>query len=189
MQIVYSIVDEELINGCIRNDRLSQKRLYERYYGKMMGVCLRYASGKEQATEILNMGFFKTYQSLESFKKNGGNLEAYIYRIMVNTALDFLRAEIRHRHEDIEKTVFAEDSSDIIADMSAGQILELVNSLPVSYRTVFNLFVVEGYGHNEISKMLGISEGTSKSNLAKAKAKMQEKILRLNKIHVSAYGK
>lgn len=189
MQIVYKIVDEELINGCIKNNRLAQQRLYERYYGKMMGVCARYASHHEQAAEMLNMGFYKVFKTLDSFKKNGGNLEAWIYRIMVNTAIDYLRSEIRHQHSDIENTIYAEDSSDVIGDMSAEHILELVNALSPAYRMVFNLYAVEGYNHPEIAGMLGISEGTSRSNLAKARANLQEKIIKLNKINVSAYGR
>lgn len=108
---------------------------------------------------------------------------------MVNTAIDYLRSEIRHQHLDMERTVYVEDRSDVLADLAAEQILEMVNELTPAYRTVFNLYVVEGYNHQEIGKLLGINEGTSKSNLAKAKAKMQQKIMELNKVNVSAYGK
>jgi RNA polymerase sigma-70 factor (ECF subfamily) len=189
MRIIFSVTEEELIRGCIDNDRLAQKRLYERYYGKMMGVCMRYASGREQAAEMLNIGFFKVFDSIKKYADKGGNLESWIYRIMVNTAIDYLRAEIRHRHTEIEKTVYIEDTGSVLADLGAEQILEMVAQLSPAYRTVFNLYVVEGYNHIEIGKMLGISEGTSKSNLAKARAKLQEKILDMNKIKVSMYGK
>jgi RNA polymerase sigma factor (sigma-70 family) len=189
MKIAFSVTEEELIKGCIANERLAQKRLYERYYSKMMGVCMRYASHKEQATEILNMGFFKVFQSIKKFAEKGGNIESWMYRIMVNTAIDYLRAEIRHQHADIEKSVYAEDTSDIISDLSAEQILEMVNQLTPAYRAVFNLYVIEGYNHLEIGELLGISEGTSKSNLAKARAKLQEKILNLNRTNVKVYGK
>src|SRR5690606_28369915 len=164
------------------NERLAQKHLYERFYGRMMGVCMRYSSHREQATEILNMGFFKVFKTIETFAKNGGNLEAWIYRIMVNTAIDYLRAELRHRHDDIDKTAFIEDHSDIIADMNATQIMELVNRLTPAYRTVFNLYVVEGYNHPEIAALLGISEGSSKSNLFKARMKLQEMIQQHNTV-------
>ena len=189
MQLVFSKMEEELIKGYIKNDRLAQKRLYERYYGKMMGVCMRYSSHREQATEMLNLGFFKVFNTMESFAKRGGNLEAWIYRIMVNTAIDYLRSEIRHQHSDIEKTVYAEDTSDVISDMAAEQILELVNKLTPAYRAVFNLYVVEGYNHSEVGELLGISEGTSKSNLAKARAKLQDMIIQLNKVNMIVYGK
>src|SRR3954466_16061744 len=158
MRILFSVTEEELIRGCINQERLAQKRLYERYYSKMIGVCMRYASHKEQATEMLNMGFFKVFESIKKFAEKGTNLEAWIYRIMVNTAIDYLRAEIRHQHSDIEKTVYVEDAGDVIADLAAEQILEMVNQLSPSYRAVFNLYVVEGYNHSEIGGLLGISE-------------------------------
>lgn len=189
MEIAFSVIEEDLIKGCIKNDRLAQKRLYERFYGRMFSVCMRYSSHREQATEIMNLAFFKVFKTIESFAGKGGNLEAWIYRIMVNTAIDYLRTEIRHQHTDIEKSVYAEDTSDVIADMSAGEILEMVNRLTPAYRAVFNLYVVEGYNHKEIGQLLGISEGTSKSNLAKARAKMQEMIIQLNKVNVNVYGK
>lgn len=189
MEIAFSVIEEELIKGCIKNERLAQKRLYERFYGKMFGVCMRYSSHREQATEIMNLAFFKVFKTMESFAEKGGNLEAWIYRIMVNTAIDYLRAEVRHQHSDIEKTVYVEDTSDVISDMSAEDIMRMVNKLTPAYRTVFNLYVVEGYNHKEIGDMLGISEGTSKSNLAKARAKLQDMIIEQNKVKVSVYGK
>lgn len=189
MHISFSKVEEELIKGCLKNERLAQKRLYERYYGKMMGVCMRYSAHKEQATEILNLGFFKVFKTLEDFSNRGGNLEAWIYRIMVNTAIDYLRSEVRHAHSDIEKTVYAEDSSDVVSEMSVAEILLLVNKLSPAYRMVFNLYVVEGYNHGEIAELLGINEGTSKSNLAKARANLQAMIIEQNKVNLTAYGK
>ena len=189
MHISFSKVEEELIRGCVKNERLAQKQLYERFYGKMTGVCMRYATNRAQAIEMLNLGFFKVFKTIESFSKRGGNLEAWIYRIMVNTAIDYLRAEIRHANTDLERTVYAEDSSNVISDMTADEILELVNRLSPGYRAVFNLYVVEGYNHAEIGELLGISEGTSKSNLAKARARLQGMIIELNKVNLTAYGK
>lgn len=183
------MTEQEIIKGCINNDRLAQKQLYERFYGKMVAVCLRYASHYEQAVEMVNMGFYKVFKTIGSFAEKGGNFEAWIFRIMINTAIDYLRAEMRHRHDDIEKTIFIEDQSDVIADMSAEQIMEMLNRLPASYRTVFNLYVVEGYNHNEIAAMLGISEGTSKSNLFKAKQKLQQMIEKMNSVKISNHGK
>lgn len=138
---------------------------------------------------MVNMGFFKVFKTIETFAQKGGNLEAWIYRIMVNTAIDYLRAEMRHKHDDIEKTVYVEDTADVIADLGVEHIMAMINQLTPGYRTVFNLYVIEGYGHAEIGEMLGISEGTSKSNLAKARAKLQEMIINSNKVNLSAYGK
>jgi RNA polymerase sigma factor (sigma-70 family) len=189
MHISFVKVEEELIRGCVKNERLAQKQLYERFYGKMIGVCMRYATNRSQATEMLNLGFFKVFKTIESFSKRGGNLEAWIYRIMVNTAIDYLRSEIRNASTDLERTVYAEDSSNVVSDMTAEEILELVNRLTPAYRAVFNLYVVEGYNHNEIGELLGISEGTSKSNLAKARARLQAMIIEQNKVNLTAYGK
>jgi len=96
---------------------------------------------------------------------------------------------MRHQHTDIEKTVYVEDTADVISDLAAEQILEMVQQLTPGYRAVFNLYVIEGYNHAEIGAMLGISEGTSKSNLAKARAKLQEMIIQSNKVNTGAYGK
>jgi len=189
MHISFSKVEEELIRGCVKNERLAQKQLYERFYGKMMGVCMRYATNRAQAIEMLNLGFFKVFKTIESFSKRGGNLEGWIYRIMVNTAIDYLRSEIRHASTGLERTVYAEDSTNVISDMSAEEIMELINQLTPAYRAVFNLYVVEGYNHGEIGQLLGISEGTSKSNLAKARARLQAMIIEQNKVNLTAYGK
>ena len=188
MKLIFSVTEEELIKGCIKNERLAQKRLYERYYGKMMGVCMRYASHREQATEMLNLGFLKVFNSIPKYAEKGSNLEAWMYRIMVNTAIDYLRAEIRHQHADIEKSVYVEDTADVLANLAAEQIMAMINELTPAYRAVFNLYVIEGYNHAEIGKLLGINEGTSKSNLAKARAKLQEKIIQLNKVNIGVYG-
>lgn len=148
---------------------------------------MRYASHKEQAAEILNIGFFKVFKSIKTYAEKGSNLEGWIYRIMVNAAIDFIRTEMRHRHDDIDYvTPVIEDQSDIIASIQADQILEMVNQLPTSYRAVFNLYVIEGYNHAEVGELLGISEGTSKSNLAKARLKLQEMIKAFNKVKVQA---
>lgn len=183
------MTEQEIIRGCVNNERIAQKCLYERFYGKMVAVCMRYAAHRDQAIEMVNMGFLKVFKTIASFAEKGGNLEAWIYRIMINTAIDYLRAEMRHRHENINIALYYEDQSDIIAEMSAEQIMQLLNQLPPSYRAVFNLYVVEGYNHHEIAQMLGISEGTSKSNLHKARQKMQEMIGHVNGIKLASHGK
>lgn len=190
MQLAYHKVLDEIIEGCLKNDRLSQKQLYERLYGRMMGVCMRYANDREQATEMLNTGFFKVFNTIGTFKKKGeANIEAWIYRIMVNTAIDFIRRDARHQHQEIGNSVYVADSGDVISTISTEEIMAMVNKLSPAYRAVFNLYVVEGYNHNEIGVLLGISDGTSKSNLAKARAKMQEMIIKQNKVKTTEYGR
>lgn len=141
---------------------------------------MRYASHREQATEMLNIGFYKVFKSIEKFTQQGVSIEAWIYRIMVNTCLDYLRSEIKHRHDDIEIIQAETFSEDALSTMSFDEIIKLINKLPPAYRAVFNLYAVEGYNHKEVGEMLGISEGTSKSNFAKARAKLQKMIEEIN---------
>lgn len=171
----------EIIEKCIAEDRLAQKQLYEKFYGKLMVVCRRYTANKDEATEILNMGYLKIFNNLKKFQASSDkNFEGWAYRIMVNTAIDYYRSEVKHDSVDIEHGMYLEQKNNIIENLSANEILELVSKLPTSYRTVFNLFVMEGFTHNEISKELGINEGTSKSNLSKARGKLIDMIQELN---------
>lgn len=168
---------QKLIKECREGKRLAQNELYKKFYGKMLGVCLRYARDREEAVEMLNAGYFKVFKTIKNFDEHNGNLEGWIYRIMVNTAIDHYRREARHR--TIELGYWAEDKEDsgnVISDMSAEEILGLVQKLSPAYRTVFNLYVIEGYSHREIGDLLDIAEGTSKSNLAKARARLQQMI-------------
>lgn len=151
------------------------------FYGKLMVVCRRYTPNKEEATEILNMGFLKIFNNLEKFKAaKEQNFDGWAHRIMVNTAIDFYRSEVKHNSVEIEHGLYLEQKNNIIENISANEIIELINQLPVSYRTAFNMYVMDGFTHQEISKELGISEGTSKSNLSKARVKLMEIIQRLN---------
>ncbi len=187
MQLTYKQSEQELIEACLKSDRIAQKRLYEQHYGKYMGVCLRYASCSDEAMVMLNNGFFKIFTSLHKFDSTNGNFEGWMYRIMVRTAIDYLRSESRFQFSEVDNNVYAEDSYSIIADMEAEDIIKLVNQLSPAYRTVFNLFVVEGHTHTEIAEILGISDGTSKSNLAKAKAKLQSMITKQETIKSKTY--
>jgi RNA polymerase sigma-70 factor (ECF subfamily) len=190
MQLTYLKILDELVDGCVKNDRLSQKRLYERLYGKMMAVCMRYAADRDQATEMLNVGFYKVFDTIGSYqKKENNSVEAWIYRIMVNTAIDHLRREVRHQHTEIGYSVYAEHESDVISDMTVDEIMAMISRLTPAYRAVFNLYVVEGYNHQEIGKLLNISEGTSKSNLAKARLKLQLMFKEMQQEKTSNYGK
>jgi RNA polymerase sigma-70 factor (ECF subfamily) len=183
MEVTYKQTLDELIEGCLREERLAQKRLYERYFTKLMGVSMRYASCHDEAMEILNNGFFKIFTSIEQFNKSGGNFEGWMYRIVVNTALDHLRKEIKHRHTEEEKAVFVEASGDVLSDLQAEEIIALINQLTPAYRAVFNLYVVEGFTHSEIAERLNITEGTSKSNLAKARINLQKLLKQAMKVN------
>jgi RNA polymerase sigma-70 factor (ECF subfamily) len=168
--------DYDIIRGCLQNNAAMQKMLYDKYAAKMYGIAVRYAHDPEDAKDILQDGFVKVFQNLSKFKGSGA-FEGWMRRIFVNTAIEHYRKknntyEIQESHEEQinDREVTALDK------LAAVEILNMVKSLPNGYRTVFNLFAIEGYSHKEIADLLNISEGTSKSQYARAKALLQEKI-------------
>lgn len=166
--------ERELIRACLRKERAAQKELYEAFHGKMLGVCMRYAIDREQARDILNEGFIKVFKNLNRYKI-GTSLESWIRRIMINTAIDCYRKNVRHRTEDIEHArAEVSKEADAVSRCSAKEILAMVQQLPPSYRTVFNLYAIEGFSHKEVAKKMGISESTSRSNLVKARNKLKD---------------
>lgn len=170
-----------LIAGCLAEERWAQKQLYEQHYGKMMGICLRYSNNSEDAKDILNEGYIKVFRYLQRYKV-GTSLEGWIRRIMINTSIDFYRKAIRHRTEDIEyASNTAATGEDAVSKYSAKEILSVIQTLPPSYRAVFNLYAIEGYSHREVANQLGISESTSRSNLVKARAKLKVLLTKLYK--------
>jgi RNA polymerase sigma-70 factor (ECF subfamily) len=163
-----------LIAGCLREERWAQKALYETYYGKLLGVCLRYSNSNDDARDILNEGFVKVFRYLDRYKV-GTSLECWMRRIMINTAIDFYRKEMRHKSDDLETAQYkASEESDVESNYSAQEILKVIQKLPPAYRAVFNLYAIEGYAHKEVADALGITESTSRSNLVKARAKLKE---------------
>lgn len=173
--------DYDIIRACLQNNTAMQKMLYDKYAAKMYGIALRYAHNQEDAKDILQDGFVKVFQNLNKFK-GIGVFEGWMRRIFVNTAIEHYRKknntyELQESHE--EQTTDRELSA--LDKMATDEILNMVKSLPNGYRTVFNLFAIEGYAHKEIGQMLNISEGTSKSQFARAKAMLQEKIKNLEK--------
>lgn len=168
--------EKDFIEACIRQERWAQQRLYEEHYSQLMAVCLRYAKDQDEALDILHEGFIKVFRNIKKYKA-GTSLKAWLHRIMVNTSIDYYRKMVRRRTEDIDEAYDLEGSDPTIIDkMSADEILKLVQSLSTSYRMVFNLYVVEGYSHKEIAEQLGINESTSRSNLVKARGKLQDLI-------------
>lgn len=178
------MTENELIAGCIKQDRACQKQLYEQMYGKMLGVCVRYARDREDAKDVVHEGFIKVFGSIRSYSGKG-SFEGWVRRIMVNTAVDHLR---RNKHEylivstvragDQEDKVDEMDEDDMLNHIGKEDILAAVQQLSPAYRTVFNLYVIEEYQHKEIADMLNISEGTSKSNLAKARYQLQKTLIK-----------
>lgn len=166
--------ERDLIQACIKNERWAQKVLYEEYYSKMMGVCLRYANNEQDALDILHEGFIKVFRHIRKYQP-GTSLSAWIRRIMVNTAIDFYRKNIRRRTEDIEQAFdLSSSDADAVSQCTEKEILAAVQQLSPAYRAVFNLYVIEGYSHREIAEMLDTTESTSRSNLVKARTKLKE---------------
>ena len=166
--------ERDLIQACIRKERWAQKLLYEEFYGKMMGVCLRYANGEDEALDIMHEGFIKVFKNIGKYQA-GTSLGAWIRRIMVNTAIDYYRKSIRRRTEDIEQAYnISSQDADALGQCTEREILDAVQQLSPAYRAVFNLYVIEGFSHKEIADLLDITESTSRSNLVKARLKLKE---------------
>lgn len=159
--------DDQLIQGCINGDRQAQRQLYDTYARRMFGVCLRYTKNREEAEEVLQEGLLKVFNKIGDFKK-AGSLESWIKRIIINTSLDFYRRD-KSRQMETEWRDDLTISVEPMNDLKAKELLKVIQSLPAGFRTVFNLFAVEGYSHSEIASMLNISEGTSKSQYARAR--------------------
>jgi RNA polymerase sigma-70 factor (ECF subfamily) len=169
---------EELLYKSVRGDRKSQEKLYRQFYGFAMGVCMRYTQSRDEALEIVNDGFLKIFTKGDQYDSKFP-FKAWFRRIIVNTALDFYRSQQKHYfHENIEEAyeVSSNDSSPL-SQLNHEEIIGLVQRLPSGYKMVFNLFVIDGFSHEEISNQLGISVGTSKSNLSRAREALRKMIL------------
>jgi RNA polymerase sigma factor (sigma-70 family) len=172
---------KEIISGCIRQDRRAQEELFKLFYGKMLGVCMRYARDRDSAEEMLQEGFIKIFDKLEAFDYKG-SFEGWMRRIVANTAIDQIRKSkkdpiLTDNDEDFklggENPIIEKEEIESL-EIRAELAVEAIQDLSPAYRAVFNLYVMEEYTHKEIAEILGISEGTSKSNLAKAKANLKK---------------
>ena len=161
-----------LIKGCLKNDRKSQRDLYQHFYSYGLSICLRYSDDRDEAVGLLNEAFMKTFLNLKKFDLSKP-FTPWLRKILINTCINNFRKKKIKFTEELEQVENQHASEDILAGISYREILELVRKLSPAYRAVFNLYVIEGYKHEEISEMLNISIGTSKSNLAKAKNNMR----------------
>ncbi len=169
--------EQDLIERCRRGERPAQKALYDTLAPKMLAVCLRYLSDKETALDVLQDGFVSLFSKLDSYSGEG-SFEGWARKIFVNTALMSLRKnDVLKQTEDIETawSVSSEETT-AIQDISYKELIRIIGELPVGFRTVFNMYVIEGYSHKEIGEALGISEVTSRSQLQRARTILQEKI-------------
>ncbi|MDQ3393770.1 MAG: sigma-70 family RNA polymerase sigma factor [Bacteroidota bacterium] len=171
--------EDELVAGCLQGKNSHQQALYSKYAGKMMGICLRYLKEREEAEDAFQDSFIKVFNSLKSYK--GPNLDAWIKRIFINSCINCYhknKQKIKHvEYEDVSEINFAMD--DFLTSISNEDLLKVIDIIPEGYRMVFNLYVIEGYNHKEIGVMLNINEGTSKSQLSKARKLLQKKLINL----------
>ena len=169
--------ESTFIQACLANEEWALKALYQEYYPVMLPVCLRYANNYDDALDILHEGFIKVFRHISKYKA-GTSLGSWIRRIMINTSIDYYRKVKRRRTENLE-TAYGQSikGADAISDLSTQEIMKALQSLTPAYRSVFNLYVIEGYSHKEVGELLGITESTSRSNLVKARTKLKQILL------------
>jgi len=168
------LTEQEIIQGCKSGDRRAQKALYDMFSAKMFGVCKRYVKSIESAEDVLVEAFYKVLNKIDMFS-NEGSFEGWIRRVVVNESLMFLRKNYRfNEHIDIEEAPVQAEIVNVEDQLSANEILRLLDKLPTGYRTVFNLYVLEGLKHKEIAELLEISINTSKSQLILAKKRLKD---------------
>ncbi|MBM3435940.1 MAG: sigma-70 family RNA polymerase sigma factor [Bacteroidetes bacterium] len=172
--------EEDLIKRCLNNEPKAHDDFYRRYAPKMYGVCLRFAKNQMEADDILQEGFIKVFNNLKTFR-NEGSLEGWVRRTIVNTAINLFKKNAKYlKDTGIEQAEVVQNMEEGSLDkISVEELLALVRELPAGYRMVFNLNILEGYTHKEISELLAISENTSKSQLSRARQSLQKKISEL----------
>ncbi len=164
-----------LVEACIRNERAAQKQLYDKFKSKMFKVCLRYAANTPEAEDFLQEGFIKVFKSIHTWQPTG-NLDAWIKTIMIHTALAHQRKlSSKAIKSDLSQAEYLHSNEETLSNISGEELMTIIQSLPDGFRTVFNLYAVEGYSHAEIAELLHITEGTSKSQYSRAKAILREK--------------
>lgn len=168
---------EDILKGCKKGKRRSQEMLYRQYSAKMFAVCLYYAGNKSEAEDFLHNGFIKVFDKINQYQEKGV-FEAWMRRIFMHTALEKYRKKEYNLHSDDKEALnkLESNDNDVLSQLSANELMEIIQKLSPSYRLVFNLYAIEGYTHKEISELLGISEGTSKSNLSRARVLLQQRV-------------
>ncbi len=173
--------DKELIKGCLKSDRQAQEALYQKYSGQMYVVCLRYVKEQQEAEDVLQEAFIKVFKQIGGFRGDS-RLVYWIKRIVINTALNAQRSKLYlYPMVDVEDLREVQTRGATASDFTMEELLKMINELPNSSRVIFNLYAIEGYKHQEIAELLGISEGTSKSQYARARQLLQEQMRDSNK--------
>src|SRR5689334_6253282 len=173
------MTEEAILQGCVQNNAAAQKALYQKYSAKMLAVCYRYAHNREDAEDMLQEGFIKVFSQIHTFE-NRGALEGWIRRIMVHTCINILKKNKKFNEsvDLIHANSLQVREETIPSIIQAKQVVECIRLLPIGYRTVLNLYAVEGYSHREIAAMLDIEESTSRSQYTRAKAMLEDILIR-----------
>jgi RNA polymerase sigma-70 factor (ECF subfamily) len=167
-----------ILTGTSKGDRKCQELLYQQFYRYGMSICLRYTATREEAVEVLNDGFMKVFMNIDQYDIKR-SFTSWFRRILVNTAINYHKKNIRHNHRGLEKIPdLPVPGQNAMEELTYQEIVGVIQSLPLAYRRVFNLFVIEGYTHEEIAAMLHISIGTTKSNLSRARANLRNILTR-----------
>jgi RNA polymerase sigma-70 factor (ECF subfamily) len=171
--------EKELILQAVKNNRHAQQKIYSKYSPKMLGVCRQYIKDMQQAEDVLITSFMKVFTSLKNFKHEG-SFEGWIRRIIINECISFIRVQKKVTYME-DETFFEESQNETENKFNAEEVQVLIDGLPEGYKMIFNLYCIEGYKHQEIAKILGIKEGTSKSQLSHARKMLQENVTKLKK--------
>lgn len=164
------VLDEKILKACMEKDPKAQKQLYDHFSSRMYAVCIRYSNSREDAKDILQEGFIKVFGKLGQYTAKG-SLEGWMKRVFINTALEHYRVhKVYQQQSDVEEAYDLPQSGNALERITQKEILAVMATMATGYRTILNLFAIEGYSHAEIAEMLGISEGTSKSQLSRARA-------------------
>ncbi|MGH2564241.1 MAG: RNA polymerase sigma factor, partial [Ginsengibacter sp.] len=174
-----NMTEEAILQGCLKNDAAAQRELYNRYSPKMLAVCYRFAHNREDAEDMLQEGFIKVFLQIKNFE-NRGAFEGWIRRIIIHTCINILKKNKKFNEsvDIIHATSLQVREDSVPSIIQAKQVVECIRLLPIGYRTVLNLYAIEGYSHREISKMLDIEESTSRSQYTRAKAMLEEILVR-----------
>ena len=182
------MTDEAIFQGCLKNDAVAQRELYQRYSPKMLSVCYRFAHNREDAEDMLQEGFIKVFSQIHTFQ-NKGAFEGWVRRIMVHTCINNLKKNKKFNEsvDIIHATGVQVREESVPSIVQAKQVVECIRLLPIGYRTVLNLYAIEGYSHKEIGELLGIEESTSRSQYTRAKAMLEEVLVKKKIIDKSQY--
>ena len=179
MKVTRTYTIDDLLEGCKAGDRKMQEMLYKQTASKMLAVCMRYAKDRMEAEDVLQMGYVKIFQKVKDYRGDG-SFEGWIRRIMVNTAIESYRKNLRSLSIVPIEDAYEQPSAGFdFSSLGMQDLMKVIQKLADGYRMVFNMYIIEGYSHKEIAETLGISEGASKSQLSRARAILQQEIIKM----------